>query len=281
LAVLIGNDMHPLPAIENTAAIKKFFDHWNLYHKIMEHNYMSHRQVYGVLRRFLRKRFAGKPFTLLDLGCGDAEFMSAALSGTRVRAYTGVDLSKVSLTFAKRNLRRQSCRKQFICRDFFKEIRRRQRADVIWTSLAFHHLRLRQKAYFFMRCRKICAPDGCIILYEPTLREGRDRKDFLKRWWRFVSAHWKALTARELLLIKKHIMEDDFPEKFSTYALLARRAGFFHAQQLFADRSGINKIMIFSGQASTAKCSSRPKSRPPLRSATAASGGRPPVSRGG
>lgn len=237
--------MHRIPAVENTKAIKEFFDHWNLYHKIMQHNYMSHRQVYGVLHGFLVRNFSEKSFSLLDLGCGDAEFMSGALSGTRIRAYTGVDISDVALTLAGKNMRRLSCRKLFICRDFFRAIRRPWRADVIWMSLAFHHLRLRQKADFFMQCKKICAPKGYLILYEPTLREGKDRNDFLKRWWSFCSKRWRTLTARELLLIKKHIREDDFPERFSTYACLARKAGFAHARQVYADRSGINKIMVF------------------------------------
>lgn len=269
--------MHRIPAVENTQEIKAFFNHWNIYHKVMEHNYMAHRRVYGVLRRLLVKHFSGKPFTLLDLGCGDAEFMSRALAGTRIRAYTGVDISEVALTLARKNMRRLGCRKKFIRGDFFREIRRRPRADVVWLSLAFHHLRLGQKAEFFKRCGKICAPGGFVIFYEPVLRAGKPRDDFLKRWWRFVARHWQALTKRELRLVKKHIVDNDFPESFSTYACLARRAGFCRAQQLFSDRAGVNKIMVFARRAATASSSLRPGTRPPRRSARAAAGARPRV----
>lgn len=219
--------MHKIPAIENTTAIKGFFAHWNIYHKVMQHNYMSHRQVYGILQLFLIKHFSNKPFSLLDLGCGDAEYMRGALAGTRVRTYTGVDISKVALALAKNNMRRLPCRKQFIGGDFFREIRRRRPADVIWMGITFHHLRLKQKAEFLKQCKKICAPNGRLIVYEPTLREGKDRNDFLERWWRFVSKHWQALTARELLLIKKHIMEDDFPEKIFHLRASCAPGGFY------------------------------------------------------
>lgn len=238
--------MRGIPGVENTKAVKDFFDHWNIYHKVVKHNYMSHRQVYRILHRFLMKLFPKQQFSLLDLGCGDAEFMSRTLAGTRVCAYTGVDISKVALTLAKKNTSLLPCRKRFIYGDFFKEIRHQRWADIIWMSIAFHHLRRKQKADFFMRCRQVCAPAGYFIFYEPTLREGRDRSDFLKRWWAFCSKHWKALTARELLLIKKHIMEDDFPERFSTYARLAHKAGFTHAQQVYIDRSGVNMIIVLN-----------------------------------
>lgn len=237
--------MHKIPGVENTKEVKEFFGHWAVYHKIMRHNYLSHRQVYKILRKFLKGRFPEKRFSLLDLGCGDAEFMGKALRGVRVKNYTGVDIADAALALAKKNTRGLPCRKRFIRLDFFREILRERHADVIWMSLAFHHLRFRQKAAFFVRCKKALAPGGCFICYEPILREGKDRKDFLKRWLGYSARHWTALTKEEFRLSSRHIVKDDFPERFSTYARLAGKAGFSRVRSLYTNRAGVNKLMVF------------------------------------
>ncbi|HNV86012.1 MAG TPA: class I SAM-dependent methyltransferase [Candidatus Omnitrophota bacterium] len=237
--------MHRMPGVENTQGVKGFFDRWNIYHKIMRRNYLSHRQVYGILRRFLLARFPEKKFSLSDLGCGDAEFMAKALRGTGIGRYTGVDLSDIALILAKKNMQGLPCSKRFVRRDFFKEITGERRADVIWMSLTFHHLRLEQKRKFFVRCRKSLARGGCLICYEPVLREGECRRDYLDRWLRYCGSHWKNLTKKELLLCAKHIRKDDFPEKFSTYARLAKQAGFGTERCLYTSCIGTMKLMVF------------------------------------
>ncbi|MBW4636573.1 MAG: class I SAM-dependent methyltransferase [Iphinoe sp. HA4291-MV1] len=75
----------------------EFFNtQWKLYQKILSNNYMKHREIYGVLHKFLVSYFQ-KPFSLLDLGCGDASFAVQALLNTTITFYTGIDLSKSDL----------------------------------------------------------------------------------------------------------------------------------------------------------------------------------------
>jgi len=120
-----------------------------------------------------------------------------------------------------------------------------KRADIIWMSLAFHHLRRKQKIEFFNRCYKTCRDKGCLILYEPVMKEDEDRKGFLKRWIGYCDKRWRVFTAKEMVLIRKHIRDNDFPEKFSVYSRMARMAGFDHGKKCFIDHANVNTMMVF------------------------------------
>ena len=91
-----------------------FFDkQWCIYQKILNNNYMSHRECYDKLHRFLVGYFH-KPYSLLDLGCGDASFTASGLSHTPIAAYKGIDLSETALEIAKNNLSELPCQKTFL-----------------------------------------------------------------------------------------------------------------------------------------------------------------------
>jgi hypothetical protein len=53
---------------------------------------MEHREIYGVLHKLLTD-YLPTPFSLLELGCGDASLTVQALLNTTVASYTGIDLS--------------------------------------------------------------------------------------------------------------------------------------------------------------------------------------------
>lgn len=228
-----------------TEEVRAFFDRWQIYQKLVSHNYHSHRQAYRILRSQFVRRFPQAGFSFLDLGCGDAGLIVKLLRGTRVKQYTGVDISSVALGLAEKNTRKLSCRKRFVCANLSKEIKRVRGADMIWVGLSLHHLSQKQKAGFFARCKKALAPGGCFVCYEPFLREGESRRDFLKRWLRYGVRRWKALTHEESLLHNRHISQGDFPEAFSTYKRLACQAGFRRARSLFTARPGFLKLMMF------------------------------------
>jgi ubiquinone/menaquinone biosynthesis C-methylase UbiE len=66
-------------------------------------NYMAHEQVYNLLREVLLNE-ANDGFVFADLACGTAPFSAAALAGTGVARYVGIDISKPSLEVAKNAL---------------------------------------------------------------------------------------------------------------------------------------------------------------------------------
>ena len=91
----------------------EFFDNqWSIYQKILNNNYMSHRECYDRLHRFLIDHFR-KPYSLLDLGCGDASFTARSLSHTLIASYIGIDLSEAALEIAQNNMSDLPCQKTY------------------------------------------------------------------------------------------------------------------------------------------------------------------------
>jgi hypothetical protein len=86
------------------------------YQKVVRHNYMAHREVYGLVRDVIISE-APKQFVFLDIACGTATGAAGALQGTNVAGYIGVDISQPSLEVASEELKNLSCpvdlRRQF------------------------------------------------------------------------------------------------------------------------------------------------------------------------
>jgi tRNA (cmo5U34)-methyltransferase len=93
--------------------VKEFFEQWNLYQKVIKFNYMAHNEIFEVLHQFFNANFH-QPFSLLDLGCGNAFHTAQLLKDTQIDRYYGVDLSEVALSEAEKNLDAISCEKVFI-----------------------------------------------------------------------------------------------------------------------------------------------------------------------
>ncbi len=214
--------------------VEAVFKQWQLYAKMEELNYLHHREVYSLLGQFLSRR--SRPFTLLDLGCGDAGFMAKALAGTTIARYTGVDLARMALTLAAKNLARLHCEHILMENDFYSVVSETEiKAEVIWIGLSFHHLPQPQKVKFLGLARKILPDDGYLLMYEPTLLEDESREEFLERWERMSKNLWVNLTAAELAKIHDHVFNHDFPEKLSTLDHMARQQGFSSLSLLYQD----------------------------------------------
>ena len=70
-----------------------FFRAWDTYAKVVAANYMFHRELGQGVRDALFRRFEGRAFSLLDLGCGDASAIAPLLEGLTLKSYKGVDLA--------------------------------------------------------------------------------------------------------------------------------------------------------------------------------------------
>src|SRR3954454_14293667 len=66
-----------------------FLDAWHVYRKMVDNDYLFHRDAYGCLRRILEE--IDRPFCFLDAACGDAGMSTVALRGTRIAHYYGID----------------------------------------------------------------------------------------------------------------------------------------------------------------------------------------------
>ncbi len=231
--------------VEQVAEVEAYFQDWRRYRKAVENNYLYHREVYARLHDFFLNHLA-HPFSLLDLGCGDAGFMVQSLQGTAICRYLGVDLARMALDLAARNLAGLGCEHQ-LREEYYYEVvcAGAIKADVIWMGLTFHHLPRPQKAKFLQAARGILPAGGYLLMYEPILLEDEDRDQFLERSGQIRQDTWGAMTAAELERIGDHINNHDFPEKISTLEQMAREQGFSGLTAMFLDPDQVYALMCF------------------------------------
>jgi SAM-dependent methyltransferase len=118
-----------------------FFDTWDTYQKVVAGDYMFHREIGVALDQALRAHFGGRPFSILDLGCGDAATLTPLLEGLALQRYKGVDLSETALALAAENLKALACPVELAHRDILAALAAENVAyDMIYISLALHHL---------------------------------------------------------------------------------------------------------------------------------------------
>ncbi len=236
----------PAEQVEQVKEVEAHFQQWQSYLKLVENNYLHHREVYSRLRQFLLGRLS-RPFLLLDLGCGDACFMVRALEGTAISGYVGVDLTKAALALAAKNLAVLRCEHRLMEKDFYEIVQEAEiKADVIWMGLTFHHLPQPQKAKFLHLAHNILPADGYLLMYEPTLLEEETRDQYLGRWWRTCKNLWRAMTPEELGRSRNHVNNHDFPEKLSTLEQMGRQQKFAGMTTLYQDPDKLYAMMCFA-----------------------------------
>src|SRR5438552_5146503 len=108
-------------------AVALFQQQWRVYRKVIDQNYIQHREVYARLHQVLVEE-ATQPFRFLDIACGDATASPGALLGTRVASYHGIDLSGPALDLARESLHPLDCPVTLEQRDFAAALRDRTEA---------------------------------------------------------------------------------------------------------------------------------------------------------
>jgi hypothetical protein len=89
-------------------AMQTFRHQWQVYSKLVDNDYLAHQAVRKVLHRVLLEQ-VNRPFRFLDLACGDAILAVAALQGTPVIHYHGIDLSAPALELARKTAAALAC----------------------------------------------------------------------------------------------------------------------------------------------------------------------------
>jgi SAM-dependent methyltransferase len=229
------HQFQPGGAVVDAAALAQFQEQWATYRKLVEGDCLSHRDVGRILHATLNDVFKSG-FSFLDIACGDASVMRAALPGTRIHHYHGIDLSQSALELAAVNLAALPCEVDLDHRDFVEAMMRRpEHADAAWCSLSIHHLATDDKLRLMKAIRGAVGSNGIFLLYEPTRRSGEDRDAFLDRFQRVNESLWSVLTPPEWAQIWHHVATCDFPETAAMWCDLGRAAGFREARQIFAD----------------------------------------------
>jgi SAM-dependent methyltransferase len=217
---------------------------WSVYRKVVDHNYLSHREAYGALRSILAGEVVG-PFSFLDLACGDASATAGALAGTAVTRYFGVDLSREALALAEVNLKGLRCPVDLRRANFVEAIGQWSRpVDIAWIGLSLHHLERADKLAAMRGIRRILRPNGRLVIYENTSRDGEARSDWLGRWDK-QRPDWTAFSAEDWALLADHVHGHDYPEPAAQWHNLGEAAGFSRIREVMAAPTDLFRMYEF------------------------------------
>jgi SAM-dependent methyltransferase len=222
-----------------------FFEHWAIYRKVVEHNYMGHDEIELGLRDLLTRRKSTKH--LLDLGCGDAELPSRYLPHLDLTEYHGVDLAQQPLDFARQKLDALPAAIHLHQADQASfPAQTEHRFDVAVLGFALHHSNpIEEKAGVLAAVKDCLKPGGEVLVYDVFRPHHEDRPAFFNRYLDWIHRDWTRMTAHEHDLIDAHIRENDYPEPVDSLLQLARDAGFAKAEEHLSAAAGFHHLLRF------------------------------------
>lgn len=231
--------IHGKGAVADQAALEQFQQQWATYQKLVDADSLSHREVGAILHRALAAM--PKPFAFVDIACGDAGQMKAALAGTKVNHYHGIDLSEPALELAANNLAGAPFKVELDHRDFVTALTKRpEPADAAWCGLSIHHLSTEGKLDLLTAIHR--STGKFLMIYEPTLADGEMRDGYLERFARVNRPAWTFFSDDEWAQIDHHVTTCDYPETSAVWCALGRKAGFAAAREIFRDPTGFYRI---------------------------------------
>lgn len=207
---------------------KLFRKSWSLYDAIAAENSMFHRELYTQVERILTKRHSNGPYSILDLGCGNARFLAPCLRAAPPSRYVGVDLSTVALAEAREYLAGLDG-VTLVEGDMVEYVntleKRGERFDVIFTGYAMHHLSQVGKRDL-IRCGSHRMPMSGEYLIIDVLREqDQSREDYIDRYLTMMREEWTGVPPEMIEEACAHVAAHDHPETFHYLAWQAEEAG--------------------------------------------------------
>ena len=227
-------------------AADMFLRSWQLYRKVIQHDYMYHREITAKVANYLACYAPAHQLILVDLGCGDASMALPLLPAIRFSKYIGCDLSESALAVAREQLDAQRISYQLFNEDMHTTIAHLEEAsvDVVFSSFAMHHLDPLNKEEMVRQAYRILKPGGRFILVD-VFREGQESRDeTLTHYNQQIARGWMALNESEVAMIIDHSTHFDYPEPAEFYERCALSAGFSSAENL--SRLTWHEVWVFS-----------------------------------
>jgi SAM-dependent methyltransferase len=209
----------------NEPSAVRFFHVWDTYAKVVAANYMYHREIGEAVKAALRARFSNRPFSILDLGCGDAATFAPLLTDFALKSYKGADLSEAALALAARNLSGLACSVELAQADLMSELASAEPVDVIYVSFALHHLTTTRKAEFFALAAQKLNPGGLLLLADVVREEGQNLAAYHAAYCDWLRDSMATLETSEQDAICEHLVNNDLPEPYSLLRAQAEAAG--------------------------------------------------------
>jgi SAM-dependent methyltransferase len=231
----------------------RWFNQWHVYQAIVDANWMAHREIFNAVRTWVLLRYPG-PFTLLDLGCGDAGFIKSTFDETGLWAYTGIDASQAALAKARSELAGAKFQVELREADMLAYLRADSSSaakicDVILASYAVHHLPVQEKHEFFRLAHGKLAPRGSLLYADVFRRDGETREQYLEAYVGMMRRDWAGMPLESLASTTQHVMQRDFPESIEALAAMAREAGFQEPRELYRDATVFHRLLAFTKEA--------------------------------
>jgi SAM-dependent methyltransferase len=206
---------------------------WITYRKMVDNNYLFHRQAYDRLRQILLAD-APTPFRFLDIACGDAGESARVLAQARVSSYDGIDQCGPALDLARTNLAALGCPVRLHQAELEVALAGWDHLpiDVAWIGLSLHHFRAEGKQRVLRSIRRILSPSGLLLIYENAGPDDEDRRNWLQRWDRQQTS-WGEYSDDEWSAMREHVHACDFPETGLRWLELGRGAGFAEVREIY------------------------------------------------
>ena len=208
---------------------------WGIYDALAAENYMHHRELTAIVATQLREVSDSGPWSLLDLGCGNARFLAPALPALLPSRYLGVDLSSAAMREARETYLSGLDRAEFLEADMSEALRVQSGPwEVVYSSFAIHHLQLEAKRELLGLVAAALAPKGRFLWVDVFRRKGEDRETYLEGYLQTMREKWCRVSPADLDAACAHVAEFDFPEPLDDMMALAAQAGFRRAEVLAA-----------------------------------------------
>lgn len=225
----------------------QLFEEWQIYEKLLIHDYMDHRAFFKRLQAEVLARF-GRPVSILDLGCGDLTPILPMLENLPVQRYVGIDASGVALALAARRLEKLSVPGRLLEGDLLAAMPENGDSfDVVLASFSLHHLAdPKDKQRVLEAGRQRLSRDGLFALVDVFCADSEPRDRYVERWIDHAEARYLALHEAELKILFDHVRARDFPVSLKAFETLGKQAGLEKFEVLMKDHANLNCLVTLS-----------------------------------
>jgi len=228
----------------------QLFEEWQVYEKLLIHDYMDHRAFFTRLQTEIRARFP-RPVAILDLGCGDATPILPLLEDVPVSRYVGIDESDVALALAAKRLEGLRIPTRLVRGDLLEVLSGMDPSialdgfDLIIASYSMHHLaEPLDKQRTLEAGRRLLKPDGLFALIDVFCTDAEPRARYLKRWIVNAENRYLECGAAERKILFDHVRARDFPVSLNQLRELGAQVGLGEFRILLEDREGLNRLVV-------------------------------------
>ncbi len=222
-----------------------FNQHWQIYQTILRHDYMGHSHAFAHVREALLAD-ASRLRSVLDVGSGDAQTLTAHLADIAISSYSAIDLSVEALSIAQQNVAQLGCQLTAINRDFNQALvelaEQGAQFDIIFSGFALHHVDNPQKLKLMSLIKQLLSEQGIFVYVDVCHRAGESREAYLARYLT-PTMQWTALSEAEREVLHTHVRTSDYPADQMTLMQMGEQAGFSDVECLLYDDACANVVL--------------------------------------